>query len=202
MVGKTNSKTKAAPKKAAIKTKTTTTTKTKTVTKSKPEVKPISTWRKIVTMAICVVIPVVVGLLSSALTGEAMSKFGDFSKPPLAPPSWLFPVAWTLLYIAMGVASYFIIMKPARTKQEKFERKVCIVIYLAQLAFNFVWSPLFFLAGEYFFALMWLIAMWIMIVVLMFWARKRSMAAVWLLLPYALWCLFAMYLNAGIMLLN
>ena len=153
-------------------------------------------------MAICVILPVGVGLLSSMLTGEAMSKFGDFVKPPLAPPAWLFPVAWTILYIAMGVASYFIIMKPARTKQDKFERKVCIVIYLAQLAFNFVWSPLFFLAGDYFFALMWLIVMWIMIIVLMFWARRRSMVAVWLLLPYALWCLFATYLNAGIMLLN
>lgn len=188
MVGKTKPK---------VKTSKTINKTTKTVKE-----KPVSTWRKIVTIAICVAIPVAVGLLSSALTGEAMSKFGEFNKPPLAPPAWLFPVAWTILYIMMGIASYFIIAKPVRTKQDKFERKVSIVLYLSQLAFNFVWSPLFFLVGDFFFALMWLIAMWVMIVVLMFWARHRSMAAVWLLLPYVIWCLFAMYLNAGIMLLN
>ena len=200
MVGKTNPKTKAAPKKTATKTKTA--ARPKTVAKAKPATEQISTGRKITVMVSCIVFPIIIGILSSALTGEAMSKFGDFNKPPLAPPAWLFPVAWTLLYAMMGLAFYFIIIKPARTKQEKFDTKVAATIYFAQLAFNFVWSPLFFLAENYFFALMWLIAMWLMIIVLMFWARHRSMTAVWLLLPYALWCLFAMYLNASIMLLN
>ena len=193
MVGKTSSKSKATPKKTVAKKSVKTT--------AKPEAKA-SLKRKIITAAICIAVPVLAGLLSSVLTGDAMGKFADFVKPPLAPPAWLFPVAWTILYVMMGLASYFIIIAPTRTKQDKFERKVAVIVYLAQLAFNFVWTPIFFLAGDYFFALVWLIIMWLMIVVLMFWARHRSMTAVWLLLPYALWCLFAMYLNASIMILN
>jgi len=66
-----------------------------------------------------IALPVVVGLIASALTGDAMTSFGNLNQPPLAPPAWLFPVAWTILYILMGVASYLIYRLKPRTKKEK-----------------------------------------------------------------------------------
>ena len=49
-----------------------------------------------------IVLPLVVGLVASALTGNTMMEFGRLKQPPLAPPAWLFPVAWTILYTDGG----------------------------------------------------------------------------------------------------
>ena len=195
MAGKT---TKVAQKKPAAKTVTKTTKQTKT---TKVQKKGFC-WKKVVTIAICILIPLAVGILSSVITGSAMKKFDQFNKPPLAPPAWLFPVAWTILYILMGIASYLIFVYKPKTKKEIKIKKAALILYVLQLVFNFVWSPLFFLAGNFFFALIWLIAMWLMIVVIMLIIRERCMPAMWCLLPYLLWCLFATYLNAGIMMFN
>lgn len=197
MVGKTKTNPKSKPKTKPAATKKPATTK---VAKKAPE--PTKTWKKVLLAVLCAFIPLAVGGLSTLLTGDAMSKFDQFAKPPLAPPAWLFPVAWSIIYVLMGLALYFIIAKKPKNKQEMSDRKIAVTIFFIQLAFNFAWSPIFFLSGDFFFALMWLAIMWIMIIVLMFWARRRSMTAVWLLLPYALWCVFAMYLNFGILLLN
>ena len=56
----------------------------------------------------CIAIPLLVGVVSALLTGGSMEKFGQLNKPPLAPPGWLFPVMWTVLYILMGIGSNLI----------------------------------------------------------------------------------------------
>ena len=126
-----------------------------------------------------------------------MTKFGSFNQPPLAPPAWLFPVAWTILYILMGLASYLI-----WAKSKNGTNKEILILYGLQLAMNFVWTPLFFLAEQYWFAFAWLVAMWIVIVMMMVKTKKVSVAALLLLVPYILWCTFAAYLNCGIAILN
>ena len=68
----------------------------------------ISTFNKIWRLALCILVPVGVGGLSAALTMGAMSSFGEMKQPPLSPPAWLFPVAWTILYVLMGLASWLI----------------------------------------------------------------------------------------------
>ena len=55
-----------------------------------------------------IALPLAVGGLAAFLTKDGMKLFGTMAKPPLAPPQWLFPVAWTALYILMGIASYLI----------------------------------------------------------------------------------------------
>lgn len=62
--------------------------------------------RRLLTLIIFMAIPLGVGLIASALTSDAMEAFKDMEKPPLAPPAMLFPIAWTILYILMGLASY------------------------------------------------------------------------------------------------
>lgn len=169
---------------------------------TKTNTKPTPMWKKILTLIVCIAIPLAVGGASAALTGDAMSKFGSFNQPPLSPPGWLFPVAWTILYILMGIASYLIMRKKTINKTDRSNRNKALWVYVIQLGFNFAWSLFFFLAGLYWFAFAWLMIMWVMIIILMVYAGRRSKAAVWCLLPYLLWCTFAAYLNFGVALLN
>ncbi len=149
-----------------------------------------------------IALPVVVGLIASALTGDAMTSFGELNQPPLAPPAWLFPVAWTILYILMGVASYLIYRLKPRTKKEKMLRKAELIVYFVQLVFNFFWTLFFFKWEFRFFAFGWLIVMWAMILALIVMAFRNQKAAAWCLVPYILWCTFAAYLNIMIAVLN
>ena len=50
-----------------------------------------------------ILIPVIVG----AIVGFITTKFNDYSSlihPPLSPPSILFPIVWSILYVLMGVS--------------------------------------------------------------------------------------------------
>ena len=147
-------------------------------------------------------LPLIVGLVSSAITSNAMLAFGKLNQPPLAPPAWLFPVAWTILYILMGVASYLIYRLNPKTKQEKKLQTAELLVYFVQVFFNFMWTILFFRLELRWFAFGWLIAMWLMILALICMCAKNRKAAAWCLVPYLLWCTFASYLNIMIAILN
>lgn len=108
-----------------------------------------------------VIAPLAVGGLSAALTMGNMALFGELNKPPLSPPAWLFPVAWTILYILMGIASYLIfsagyIKNPATGRKPKLSDRLlskrALIIYGIQLAFNFFWSIFFFNLKAYYFS--------------------------------------------------
>ncbi len=129
-----------------------------------------------------------------------MSTFETINKPPLSPPSWLFPIAWTILYIMMGYASYLIYTNNKIMYIGK--KKVSIKLYIAQLIFNFFWSIIFFNMKQYLFAFIWLIILWVLIFLLLVNSSKLNKLNTYLLLPYLLWVTFAGYLNFGVMLLN
>lgn len=152
-------------------------------------------WKKLLP---AIALPLAVGGLSALITSDAMESFGNLRQPPLSPPAWLFPVVWSLLYILMGIASYRVWI--AVTTHEK--RREALIFYAAQLVFNFFWSIIFFNLGEYLFAFVWLVALWLLI-----WLTKQRFAkidsvAAYLLVPYLLWVAFAGYLNLGIFILN
>lgn len=152
--------------------------------------------RTVLTLLICLAVPLLVGGLSSFITRNAMMTFNLMNKPPLAPPAWLFPIAWTILYIMMGLASFLIYKS---TDESSY---IGMTIYIIQLILNFVWSLIFFRLNAYVFAAVWLAFLLIMIVSLIINTAKYSKAAMLMLIPYGLWCCFAMYLNVGIAMLN
>ena len=57
---------------------------------------------------VCILIPLIVGTVAGLLTMGGMEQFASLNKPPLSPPAWLFPIAWTLLYTLMGISFYII----------------------------------------------------------------------------------------------
>ena len=132
----------------------------------------------------------------SALISGGMDDYATLTKPPLSPPGWLFPVAWSILYVLMGIAAGLI-----QTSGDR-DSKLALTAYYVQLAINFLWSPIFFGLGWVAFAAVWLA----LLVVAVYVVKQRfgaiSPAAGWLLLPYLLWCLFALYLNLGFVILN
>lgn len=158
--------------------------------------------RKFLKAAAIILLPLAVGTVASICTISAQESFGALNQPPLAPPAWLFPVVWTLLYIMMGVASYLVYRKKVKNWDEKRLWVGEMVVFYVQLAFNFAWTLLFFNADMKYFAFGWLIAMWLMILAFILMAFKNCKAAAWLMVPYILWCTFAAYLNISIAILN
>ncbi len=145
-----------------------------------------------------VAVPLAVGGIAALISADAMDSFAALEQPPLSPPGWLFPVVWTVLYILMGVASYLIYTSNA----PRSEKVLALGLYAFQLFFNFFWSIIFFNLQKYLPALIWLIALWLLIIMTALAFRTISKASAWLMLPYILWVTFAGYLNWGIYLLN
>ena len=153
---------------------------------------------KLKELLIAAAIPLAVGGLSAFLTKDQMKLFELVRKPPLAPPGWLFPVAWTILYILMGVASYLI----WRSRASDIRKGRALTFYAVSLGFNFLWSILFFGFGLYLFSFIWLIILWVLIIIctVLFWYIDETAGK--LLIPYLVWVTFAGYLNLGVWLLN
>lgn len=149
-------------------------------------------------LSISLLVPLAVGGLAAMLTMDSMAQFAALAQPPLSPPGWVFPVVWTVLYLLMGWAS-FLVWKSDAPQAEKTR---ALGLYGAQLAVNFAWPLLFFRAGLYGFALVWLVSLLVLVVETMLAFRRIDRRAVWLLAPYLLWLLFAAYLNAGVWMLN
>lgn len=89
-------------------------------------------------------VPLALGSLTGYFTMDGMKAFSALEQPPLSPPAWVFPVAWTLLYLMMGAAAYLIFASDAPRE----ERKGALRLYAWQLLVNLSWPVLFFaLAG-------------------------------------------------------
>ena len=139
-----------------------------------------------------------VGGISALVTQKGMKAFEFAAKPPLTPPTAVFPIAWTVLLILIGLGFALAREKAA----EKSEKDGITTAYAIQAVFFFCWSVWFFNLQLYGFSAVWLIGMIAAIVNMISKYRKVSRAAAWLQTPYFLWCLFALYLNIGVWKLN
>ncbi len=138
---------------------------------------------------ISLVIPLAIGALSGVVTSGSMERYAQMAKPPLAPPSWLFPVVWTILFILMGIASYLIYMSGNP------EKKSALFFYGAQLVVNFVWPIIFFNFGKYLFAFIWLMFLWVWVIIMNVKFYRINRSAGLMIIPYVIWLTFAAYLN-------
>ncbi len=151
-------------------------------------------WKRLI---INLVIPLAVGGLSALLAG-GMDTYKTLNQPPLAPPGWLFPIVWTILYLLMGYSAYRV---QVSGKDEKKIRSA-LVFYGLQLFVNFLWSPIFFGLQWRLTAFLVLVILWVLIYITMRLFSEIDELAGDLLLPYILWVTFAGYLNLGVFLLN
>ena len=139
-----------------------------------------------------------VGLLSGLLSRSATASFNtSVLQSPLSPPAIVFPIVWTFLYALMGIGAARIRLAPASAQRSR-----SINLFIAQLIVNFFWSPIFFNAGAYGFALLWLLLLWILVLWMILSFRKVAQLAALLQIPYLLWLTFAAYLNYAVWALN
>ena len=118
--------------------------------------------------------------------GSENSWYVALQKPALPPPGWVFPVAWTSLYILLGLAVALILhARGARG------RGLALAVFAVQFALNLAWTPLFFGAHRIGAALVVIVAMLLLsIVTTVLFGRIRT-AAAWLMVPYMVWISFA-----------
>lgn len=139
-----------------------------------------------------------VGGLSGWLTRDGTKYFNEFvRKPPLSPPGIVFPIVWAVLYLLMGIGAARVYLSPVSRARSR-----SLYLYLVQLAFNFCWSLIFFNFRAYGFALLWLAALWLLILGMVTAFGEVDSLASRLQIPYLLWVSFAAYLNAGVWILN
>ena len=154
--------------------------------------------KKTIVNVILVVTPLLIGICSAILTGEAMLGYGDLTKPPLAPPKMLFPIAWTILYLLMGIGAALIYTKT----EYKHYRSTGLTLHIVQLILNFFWSIIFFNMKQYTFAFIWLVILWLVVFSMIMNYKEISTTAFFLNIPYIVWLTFAGYLNLAIAILN
>ena len=142
------------------------------------------------------VLPLAVGGAAAVLTMDAMAQYSALPQPPFAPPAWVFPAVWTVLYLLMGAAS----RRVHRLGTQ--ESRNALMLYYVQLAVHFVWPLLYFRAQEYAVAFWWLLLLLALVLAALSAFSRLDKAAGRLLMPYAAWLLFVLhsaYLNYSMM---
>ena len=155
----------------------------------KPNRKPFLLW---------ILLTEAVGGLSGWITRDGTKLYSQsILQPPLSPPGWVFPMVWTILFALMGIGAARIYRTPPSKA-----RSLGLNLFIAQLAVNFFWSPIFFNRQAFGFAFFWLLLLLALVLAMTAAFRKTDPLAAKLQIPYLLWLAFAAYLNLGVWYLN
>lgn len=139
------------------------------------------------------------GIASGRAAGSGYGNpwFDALVKPDIMPPGWLFGVAWSILYILLGLALALILhARGARG------RKLALAFFLTQLLLNLAWSPIFFAWHQVAVGLGVILAILALSIATAFLFVPIRKAAALLMLPYIAWLCFAGLLNYEILRLN
>lgn len=136
-----------------------------------------------------VIIPLVLGIIVSAFVD--FNIYGSLRLPELAPPSFIFPIAWTILYVLMGISLYL-----------NRDNKNNMITFFIQLLINYMWVFVFFGIQSWLGGFVVIILLDIMILYCILEFYKHNKLSSYLMIPYMLWSVFATYLNFQIFLLN
>ena len=156
-------------------------------------------WTKLKPYLISIVIALGIGGLAAFLIKDNLAMYERIIRPALAPKAYVFPIAWTILYILMGISSARVWLQ----RKEKPELVLdALMAYVIQLILNFFWSILFFNMQNFLFSFIWLVLLWIAIIIMIVRFYRVDTIAAYLQIPYLLWVTFAGYLNFMIYRLN
>ena len=131
------------------------------------------------------------------MTMNSTDWYKSLNQSPLTPPSWVFPIAWTILY-ALIVASGVVFLS-ARTAAV---RSAGFFYYCAAWVLNISWTQIFFRFQRPDLSFVIILAMLAFIALNIRAFYPVSHLAAYLLVPYMLWVSFATYLNGYILFMN
>jgi len=155
--------------------------------------------RDVAKLISCVILCQLAGVIGSVFTISSIPTwYAGLNKPFFSPPNWVFGPVWITLYAMMGVALYLILRKGLKEKGVKD----AILIFLAQLALNAVWSIAFFGLKSPLVGLIVITLLWFAIAFTIICFIRLSKTGAILLIPYILWVSFAAVLNLAIWAIN
>ena len=131
--------------------------------------------------------------------GSTPAWYWSLTAPPGTPPNWVFPVVWTVLYLAMGLSAWLVWRRLDIAPPRKY---AALRLWGWQLLLNALWTPAFFGARStgLGLAVVWVLLGAVLLTLRAFLRVERVAGA--LLLPYAAWVSYAAYLNSGFWWLN
>ena len=154
--------------------------------------------KKIKAYAISILISVATGALSALATMGSMDIYSTINLPPLSPPSVLFPIVWSVLYVLMGISAAMIYLSEAPTE----DKVKALFTYGVSLFVNFFFSIFFFNMRMFLLSSFWVVLLWCLAFLTVIDYSKINKSAAYLQIPYLLWVTFASYLTIAITVLN
>lgn len=154
---------------------------------------------RIIPLIINIGLPLGVGFLINKILPNIKEIYEQLEKPVFAPPAYVFPIVWTILYILMGIAAYKIYV----FKYDNIDTSSAMFVYYIQLLLNFFWSIIFFglrLYGMAFIELLVLI-FFVILTIKRFYTKGGKISA-FLMMPYLIWMIYAAVLNFYVWMLN
>ena len=139
----------------------------------------------------------VVGMGQLFFGGEPGEWYQNLQQPSFTPPDWLFGPVWTVLYVCMGLAAWFVWRERVTAHVS-----VALTLFVLQLLLNAAWPPIFFGCRNPGLAFAEIVALWIAIVATVSSFFRISAPAGWLMVPYLVWVTFAAGLNGFIWRMN
>lgn len=153
--------------------------------------------RKVLSILFPVLICFAIGLTASYLQKDAIEFWYPFlNKPSLTPPNIVFPIAWSIIYLCIGISVGLIYLS------DSLKKKSLIELFCIQLFFNFAWSFLFFYLQNPLLGFIDILLLDVFVTIYAIKSYPENKASSILFWPYILWIYFATYLNGYILLYN
>lgn len=153
--------------------------------------------KKVLNIITPVLICFLVGLTASYFQSDSISTwYPQLNKPFLTPPNIIFPIAWSIIYLLIGISIGLILNSNSK------EKKALTAVFAIQLFFNFTWSILFFYMQNPLLGFINIIVLDILVIYYIAKSKSVNKISAYLFVPYLLWILFATYLNGYVLLYN
>lgn len=153
--------------------------------------------KRLLNLLLPVVVCFMVGFTASYFQSDAIESWYPYlNKPALTPPNAVFPIAWGIIYVCMGI-SIGLILNSKDKKKNFFS-----ILFGIQLFLNFLWSLSFFYLQNPLLGLINIVLLDLAVLYYILKTYPAQKASALLFIPYALWLFFATYLNAYILVYN
>lgn len=155
--------------------------------------------RSIARLVLCLMLCLAIGFVGAQFTArEIPTWYASLAKPWWTPPTAVFPVAWTILYILMAVSLWRLWERAPVSRSGG----LAVLLFFAQLVLNAIWTPVFFGLHATQAALVIIVVLLGLIAATIAVIHRIDRPAALLLVPYLLWVAYAATLNGGIVALN
>ena len=142
----------------------------------------------------------VIFLLACCATGATGMLFRpgawyeSLDKPRWTPPNWLFPVAWSTIYLCISFAGARVAVRP--------DNALALAFWATQAGFATLWTPVFFGLHRLRWALWVMAVLWPVVAAATWFHWQVDVLAGLAFVPYLAWVTVAAALNASVWRLN